>query len=120
MNIESNTQNTVENTLEDNIIIPYKNREFIYMIIPYFYGIYRNELKIGKTKKICGRFGGYAKKSTLIYLSEVKNCDISERFVLDEFNKKYQKTQGNEYFEGDIESMVKHLYLIFDYNNEQK
>jgi hypothetical protein len=82
-----------------------------------------NVYKIGKTKLKSlelniSRLTSYGKGSEFIYISQCNDCDILERIIIEEFNKKFNKhTFGNEYYIGDKYEMMKIIGdLVFKYN----
>ncbi len=84
-----------------------KEYHYIYMIRPRE-NVRHNEniYKIGKTKVKnpdinISRLISYGKGTEIIHISLCNNCDIVEREILEELNKKFDKHTGNEYFIGD-------------------
>jgi hypothetical protein len=85
-----------------NQIYLLREREFINTDEPIY--------KIGRsTTTIKIRMYGYPKGSELIYLSNVIDCVSLERKLIDLLNDKFIKRKdiGNEYFEGNLEDMLK-------------
>ena len=90
----------------------------------YFYIIHEREFvrsgeqtfKIGKTGQNppWKRLSAYPKDSELILLIKVPNKDIFENKIISIFKKKYRQMleYGNEYFEGDIDEMVKDVHNL--------
>lgn len=78
--------------------------------------------KIGKTTRTMEeRFSDYPNKSELIYYCDVDNCDKREQFIIKEFTKQFKLRSdiGNEYFEGNIDEMLKLFKLCCNYNIEE-
>jgi hypothetical protein len=100
-----------------NISKPENNNEeyhYIYIIRPKENVLHdENVYKIGKTKLKnlelnISRLTSYGKGSEFIYISQCSDCDILERAIIDEFDKKFDKyTFGNEYYVGDKYEMIK-------------
>lgn len=110
---QNNNANKEENVDPiDNISANVNN--FIYILIPDITQVHSKEIKIGKTSSINSRFIGYSSNAMVIYLAQVKNCDISERWLIDMFSTKYLKSKGNEYFIGDVCDMVKTCHLVLE------
>jgi len=68
--------------------------------------------KLGKTTKtIQERLQGYPKGSRLILCIEVEDCHEKEKKLLDKFRREFKlrKDIGNEYFEGDKQTMMKYI-----------
>lgn len=110
---QNNNANKEENVDPiDNISANVNN--FIYILIPDITQVHSKEIKIGKTSSINSRFIGYSSNAMVIYLAQVKNCDIAERWLIDMFSTKYLKSKGNEYFIGDVCDMVKTCHLVLE------
>lgn len=93
-------------TSTPNYIYLIKEREFI--------KTGENILKIGKTKQESNsRIKSYPKGSELYLQMKCDNCDSMERELISVFKKKFilRKDIGDEYFEGDVSSM---MTVIFD------
>ena len=78
--------------------------------------------KIGKTTRTMKeRFSDYPNKSELIYYCDVDNCDKRELFIIKEFTKQFKLRSdiGNEYFEGNIDDMLKLFKLCCNYHIEE-
>tara|TARA_B100000945_G_scaffold71805_1_gene54811 strand:+ start:4175 stop:4768 length:594 start_codon:yes stop_codon:yes gene_type:complete len=107
-----NTENFYTN--EENLCnksFPVNNFEkkgFLY-IIKTRESIRLNEpvYKIGRTSDIQNRILQYPKGSNLITCISVSNQHTAEKILIREFSEKFTKRidMGNEYFEGDLESM---------------
>ena len=68
--------------------------------------------KLGKTTTtIQQRLQGYPKGSRLILCIEVEDCHEREKKLLDKFKREFKlrKDIGNEYFEGDKQTMMKYI-----------
>jgi hypothetical protein len=67
-----------------------------------------NVYKIGKTTQLpSDRFKGYAKGTYPIRISQVDNCHQREYELIDLFKKRYELYRGREYFEGNLNDMIK-------------
>ena len=67
-----------------------------------------NIYKIGKTTQgISDRLKGYPRGTRPIRISQVDNCDKRETELINIFKTKYVLSRGREYFEGDLNSMIK-------------
>jgi hypothetical protein len=83
-----------------------------------------NVYKIGKTKvknpdNNISRLMSYGKGTEFIYLNQCKNCDILEKEIIEEFNKKFNKhSYGNEYFVGDKYEMTELLSNLTSKHNK--
>jgi hypothetical protein len=98
-------------------------------LLQYVYIVHEREFvksgnptfKIGKTgnvdsyKRICA----YPKNSILLALMPTKNCHIVEKELIILFAKKYKQMieYGVEYFQGNIHSMVKDMYMFINYHD---
>lgn len=79
-----------------------QEREFIRMKEPVY--------KVGKTtQELYKRISQYPKSSLLLVAMRVEDCHHSERQLLAEFRKLFASRRdiGAEYFEGDVNEMVK-------------
>lgn len=69
-----------------------------------------NIYKIGKTKNIKNRLNGYPKGSKLLFTMPCKDCNESEKLILNYLknNDKYihAKSYGNEYFKCDLQDLM--------------
>jgi hypothetical protein len=94
---------------------------YIYLIhIREFVNSGDNVYKIGKTKQFdLKRFKSYPNGSDLLFHCFCDNCDISERDIINMFDKKYIKRKefGNEYYEGNYRSMIYDIFTIIDIEN---
>lgn len=84
--------------------------EYVYILqVREFIATGKNIYKIGKSKQpnLC-RVNNYPKFSVLIMQTLCIDCDILEKQIIKLFNEKYkkQKDYGNEYYEGNLVSMV--------------
>ena len=84
-----------------------------------------NIYKVGMTKKInYTRFNQYPKGSILLFQMVCNNCEKIEKNIIDKFKNNFilKKDFGNEYFEGDYQSMIDIIYLTIknEHDNEQK
>ena len=67
-----------------------------------------NIYKIGKTTQgISDRLKGYPRGTRPIRISQVDNCDKRETELINIFKTKYLLSRGREYFEGQLNSMIK-------------
>jgi rubredoxin len=67
-----------------------------------------NVYKIGKTTQLpSDRFKGYEKGTYPIRISQVDNCNKREYELIDLFKKKYELSRGREYFNGNLNDMIK-------------
>jgi hypothetical protein len=102
-NYATNTNNYIYLLQEREFV---KNNEHIY--------------KIGKTKQEhFKRYANYPKGSHILLHITCNNCDIIEKNILSLFKQKFihKKDIGNEYFEGNFNSMIDYItFLIRDYN----
>jgi hypothetical protein len=96
--------------------------EYIYLLIEReFIKTNENIYKIGKTQQENFlRFTQYPKGSNLLLFLNCKNCDILEFEILKDFKKHFiqRKDIGKEYFEGDKEEMIKHIFNLFFWFNK--
>jgi hypothetical protein len=62
---------------------------------------------------------GYPKNSEIVDITSVENCLEAERYLIYKFKDRYiNRTDiGNEYFQGDIDTMVKLLHEYSLNNN---
>jgi hypothetical protein len=104
----------VTNISRPRIITNNEEYHYIYIVRPNENVLHNeNVYKIGKTKLKSlelniSRLTSYGKGSELVYISQCNNCDILEREVIEEFNKKFNKhTFGTEYFIGNKYEMMK-------------
>jgi hypothetical protein len=103
-------------------------------LIPYFNTIAKNEksphvyilherefltrgeqtYKIGETEKPHRRFYNYPKSSQLVYIKAVKNSRLIEDIAKKRFKQifKHKKEYGIEYFNGDLNQMIKEIEMI--------
>src|ERR1700677_4390990 len=81
--------------------------EFIYIL--YRKGDKKNVYKIGKTNRILKRFKEYPKGSIIHHVWRGKNCGYIETQIKNIFNDNFILDHGNEYFKGDLKTMI---YLI--------
>ena len=84
--------------------------EYVYILqVREFIATGKNIYKIGKSKQpnLC-RVNNYPKFSVLIMQTLCIDCDILEKQIIKLFNEKYkkQKDYGNEYYAGNLVSMV--------------
>lgn len=94
---------------KDEQFLVINNYHFCYLLQEReFVKTKENVFKPGKTKKgDASRFNNYPKDSILILLIRVYDCDVAEKEILQEFNKKFKQRLdiGREYFEGDIDDI---------------
>jgi hypothetical protein len=121
--IEVKKQLVIEQIKNKPIIQKKKSdtKGFIYIIHEReFVNSGNNIYKIGKTKSIKNRMSGYSKNSDILDITSVENCLEAERYLIYKFKDHYiNRTDiGNEYFQGDVSSMVKliHEYSLNDDN----
>jgi hypothetical protein len=116
------------NNSKPEIINNIESYDYIYMIRPKE-NVRHNEniYKIGKTKVKnpelnISRLTSYGKGTELINILQCFNCDILEKEIINEFNKKFSKHEfGNEYFVGDKNDMSNLLMeLTLKHNNIYK
>jgi hypothetical protein len=108
-----------------NVINNIEECHYIYMLRPKE-NVSHNEnvYKIGKTKVKnldvnISRLTSYGKGTEIVCLNQCKNCDILEREILEEFNKKFDRHKfGNEYFIGDKYEMLKLIGELTIKHNE--
>jgi hypothetical protein len=87
---------------------------YIYIVRPKE-NVFHNEnvYKLGKTKLKnvelnISRLTSYGKGTELVFISQCNDCDILERALIEEFNKRFNKhTFGTEYYVGDKYDMIK-------------
>lgn len=84
--------------------------QYVYILqVREFVATGQNIYKIGKSKQpnLC-RVNNYPKFSVLIMQTLCIDCDILEKQIIKLFNEKYKrhKDYGNEYYEGNLISMV--------------
>ena len=87
----------------DNFIYMIQLREFIEHTDK------KNIYKIGKTRQSnYSRYTGYPKGSIIMLHINCTDCDTAEKTIINIFKKKYihKHQYGNEYFEGDCQSMI--------------
>ena len=65
--------------------------------------------KTGKTKNIKKRLAGYTKGYEIKHITLSKNIDIDEKEIFKKYNEKFNKRKdyGREYFEGNVNEMIK-------------
>ena len=79
----------------------------------------KNIYKIGKTKQSnYSRYTGYPKGSIIMLHINCTDCDTAEKTIINIFKKKYihKHQYGNEYFEGDYQSMIVDIINIISNN----
>jgi hypothetical protein len=113
-------------TKEKNTIITLPKNDYLHYIylIRCKENVRHNEniYKIGKTitKELTinlKRLTSYGKGTELLFIRQCKNCDIMEKKILKEFNKKFTKYElGNEYFIGDYDNMID---IIFEFISKE-
>jgi len=80
-----------------------------------------NIYKIGKTTQIPdNRFKGYIDGTYPIRISKVDDCHKRENELISIFKNKYQLSRGREYFNGDINCMIKDFNSFCDQNFQEK
>ena len=91
----------------------------IYLLQPREY-IETNVYKIGLShKNDLKRCLSYGKDTKFISIHECKNPRVIENIIKDEFNNKFEKCRGQEYFKGNISEIYKLFNrLVIDYNNK--
>ena len=91
----------------------------IYLLQPREY-IETNVYKIGLShKNDLKRCLSYGKDTKFISIHECKNPRVIENIIKDEFNNKFEKCKGHEYFKGNISEIYKLFNkLVIDYNNK--
>lgn len=75
----------------------------------------KNIYKIGKTKQDnLNRFKGYPKGFKIVFIIACSNCDLIEKNLINMFKQKYIqiKEYGNEYFQGNVEMMIKDIVSL--------
>jgi hypothetical protein len=87
---------------------------YIYIVRPKENVLHNeNVYKIGKTKVKnvelnISRLTSYGKGTELVFISQCNDCDILERALIEEFNKRFDKhIFGTEYYVGDKYEMIK-------------
>ena len=92
----------------------------IYLIQPKEF-IGKNVYKVGFSKQTdLKRCLSYGKGSKYISIHECKNPRIIERILIDEFNTKFEKYKGCEYFKG-VFSEIYEIFnkLVIEYNSDE-
>ena len=91
----------------------------IYLLQPREY-IETDVYKIGLShKNDLKRCLSYGKDTKFISIHECKNPRVIENIIKDEFNNKFEKCKGHEYFKGNISEIYKLFNkLVIDYNNK--
>ena len=91
----------------------------IYLLQPREY-IETNVYKIGFShKNDLKRCLSYGKDTKFISIHECKNPSVIENIIKDEFNNKFEKYKGYEYFKGNISEIYKLFNkIVIDYNNK--
>lgn len=107
----------------------------------------KNKLvKLGRTKNIYDHFNEYPKNSVLLYLCRVKDCLNVEAEIMNVFDEKFKRKNypnkqknylnkinylsntncvnkknyiNNEYFEGNVNDMIKCAMNVIDYMNQK-
>lgn len=100
---------------QSNILVD-ENFEYIYLLKDRT-AVKSNEdvYKIGKTKQSnLNRFKSYPKGINLLLLIKCINCSAVEKKIMNLFKEKYihNRDYGNEYFEGNPETMAKDIIFI--------
>ena len=114
LNIEYNCKKFYSNKNPYNICYILRERELVKTNEQIY--------KIGKTTRTMKeRFSDYPNNSELIYYCDVDNCDKRELFIIKEFTKQFKLRSdiGNEYFEGNIDEMLKLFKLCCNYHIEE-
>ena len=93
--------------MENGIISDFDDPHYIYLIKTEEYIINKLPIyKFGKTKRPDKRFKEYGRKVSIILLIAVYDCTRVEDKIIKLFKSKYIKIKGNEYFQGDINTMI--------------
>ena len=113
VNIQDMTTELINKIKNRNIPKPKHNKDcknetfnYVYLIEKYDLNNHRTIYKFGKTKRhIFDRLNEHGNEAKILYISEVKNCDITESFVLTTLRNNTQITNcpsnGREYFTCD-------------------
>jgi hypothetical protein len=104
----------ITNISRPTIITNNEEYHYVYLVRPKENVLHNeNVYKIGKTKLKnpdinISRLTSYGIGTELIYISQCDNCDLLEREIINEFNKKFNKhVFGTEYYVGDKYEMMK-------------
>jgi hypothetical protein len=95
-----------------------KNTEYIYLLQEReFVNSEKSIYKLGKSKQDnTARVRQYPKGSILLFQKICNNCDSNETELIKLFNEKYVKHSeiGNEYFEGNVNEMMRDIFQLTD------
>jgi|LakMenEpi03Aug12_release.lakeMendotaPanAssembly.Ray.scaffolds.fasta_scaffold35337_6 hypothetical protein len=95
-----------------------KNPEYIYLLQEReFVNSEKSIYKLGKSKQDnTARVRQYPKGSILLFQKICNNCDANETELIKLFNEKYVKHSeiGNEYFEGNVNEMMRDIFQLTD------
>jgi len=93
----------VSQNITDNIV---------YLVQPAFL-IGTNRYKIGCSKESRQRLLSYMRGTRILFVFNTKFCCYAlEERIKNEFNKKYSRSAGQEWFEGDEQDMKKQIFKI--------
>jgi hypothetical protein len=104
--------------MSDNINIE-DRKGFIYIVQEREF-LNTNDFKLGRTSDINVRLRGYSKNSKLVFSIEVDDQYEVETMLINIFKDKFiQKIEyGREYFEGNIEEMIKEIETYLQFRNK--
>lgn len=76
--------------------------------------------KIGRSSKDdLSRVLSYKKGTRYISIMECDDDKSLEKLLINEFNEKFKKIAGNEYFQGDVDEMFNcFIKIVSDYKND--
>jgi hypothetical protein len=98
------------------------DKEYIYIVqLKRFIKCNTNIYTIGRTSTVLiNKINQYPNESLLIFRCPVNNSIFIENIIIQKFNMKFKKMPefGKEYYEGNLNLMVKEIMdIIYEYNN---
>jgi len=107
LKISHNKTNDITIDVSQNI-----TDNIVYLVQPAFL-IGTNRYKIGCSKESRQRLLSYMRGTRILFVFNTKFCCYAlEERIKNEFNKKYSRSAGQEWFEGDEQDMKKQIFKI--------
>ncbi len=107
LKISSNKTNDITIDVSQNI-----TDNIVYLVQPAFL-IGTNRYKIGCSKESRQRLLSYMRGTRILFVFNTKFCCYAlEERIKNEFNQKYSRSAGQEWFEGDEQDMKKQIFKI--------